>query len=130
MDIYSEIIKALSLYGEVLTEHVGDKKITVRGDEDGPNDEYIYNRDMGWLRETDVVVAEVTIPSLGVGYEIAKAEEWGKKVLCLYRETEGKRLSAMLSGSERLQKRTYRSLEDLKDIFGEFFESFVKKGRE
>jgi hypothetical protein len=32
------------------------------------DERYIYERDMGWLRECDAVVAEVTQPSLGVGY--------------------------------------------------------------
>lgn len=36
------------------------------------------------------VVAEVTQPSLGVGYEIGRAVAMGKKILCLYRPQEGK----------------------------------------
>jgi len=35
------------------------------------------------------VVAEVTIPSLGVGYEIGRAVALGKRVLCLYRARDG-----------------------------------------
>lgn len=127
--LYVEIIKALSSYGEVLTEHVGDKGITAYG-EDGPTDKYIYSRDVSWLKETDVVIAEVSTPSLGVGYEIAKAEEWRKKVLCLYRESEGKRLSAMIAGSENLEVKKYASLKDLESVFGEFFGSLIKKERE
>lgn len=126
--LYAEIIKTLSSYGEILTEHVGDKKLTVYG-EDGPTDEYIHNRDVSWLKETDVVIVEVSTPSLGVGYEIAKAEEWRKKVLCLYKESEGKRLSAMIAGSEKLEIKRYESLEDLKSVFGEFFGK-LKRERE
>jgi len=37
-----------------------------------------------------VVVAEVTQPSLGVGYEIGRAVAMNKKILCLYRPQEGK----------------------------------------
>jgi len=79
--LYEDIIKTLSTYGEVLTEHVGNQKLTASG-EDGSTDEYLYKRDMNWLKESDVVIAEVSTPSLGVGYELAKAEEWGKKILC------------------------------------------------
>jgi hypothetical protein len=118
--LYAEIIKTLSSYGKVLTEHVGDKKVTAWG-EDGPTEKYIHDRDINWLKEADVVVAEVSTASLGVGYEVAKAEEWGKKILCLYRETEGKRLSAMITGSGTLETKTYETLDDLKQIFEVFF---------
>lgn len=87
-ELYLKIIKLLRGYGEVLTEHIGDKNVSVLG-EDGLTDEHIYNRDMAWLNESDAVVAEVTTPSLGVGYEIGKVE--GKKpVLYLFREQDGK----------------------------------------
>lgn len=119
-ELYADIINTLSLYGQVLTEHIGDKKLTIFG-EDGPTDKYIYNRDMAWLKEAGAVVAEVTTPSLGVGYELAKAEEWGKKTLCLYRESEGKRLSAMISGSPNFEIKTYKSLNELKEIFKVYF---------
>ena len=36
------------------------------------SDKWIHDRDVEWLHEADVVVAEVTQPSLGVGYEIGK----------------------------------------------------------
>ena len=37
------------------------------------------------------IVAEVTQPSLGVGYEIGRAVAMDKKILCLYRPQDGKR---------------------------------------
>ena len=36
-------------------------------------------------------MAEVTQPSLGVGYEIGRAVAMDKKILCLYRPQDGKR---------------------------------------
>jgi len=94
--IYRELIEFLSGFAQVLTEHVG----TV-GEEE-LDDATIYARDMGWLRQSDVVVAEVTVPSLGVGYEIAAAERLGIPVLCLFRPGEGRKLSAMLTGDPGL----------------------------
>ena len=38
-----------------------------------------------------VLVAEVTQPSLGVGYEIGRAVDMNKRILCLYRPQPGKR---------------------------------------
>ena len=37
-----------------------------------------------------VVIAECTQPSLGVGYEIGRALEWGKKIICLFRPASQK----------------------------------------
>ena len=40
---------------------------------------------------SSAIVAEVTQPSLGVGYEIGRAFEKKKKILCLFRPDSGKR---------------------------------------
>lgn len=117
-DFYLEIIKFLRQYGTVLTEHVGDQKLSVMGDKLASQD--IYKRDMAWLQESDVLVTEVSTPSLGVGYELAKAEGH-KKILCLYREQEGRRLSAMIDGNNNFLVKHYKTLEDVKMVLQEFF---------
>lgn len=118
-DIYSGLISHLKSHGKVLTEHVGDASL----DKDGEvhlTDEQIYKRDMDWLKECDVLVAEVSTPSLGVGYEIREAEGLSKRILCLYRPQEGKKLSAMISGSE-ITVRNYSSLGEATKIIDSFF---------
>ena len=40
---------------------------------------------------------------MGVGYEIAKAEEWGKPILLLYPEEPSRKPSAMLNGNKNLE---------------------------
>ena len=74
--LYLEIIEQLRDYGEVLTEHVGNPELTGFGEID--DDQKIHDRDLAWLKQADYLVAEVTTASLGVGYEISKATEWGK----------------------------------------------------
>jgi len=120
VEMYHLLIQYLAKYGEVLTEHLGSKSITDKG-EDGPNEEYIHNRDMEWLLSADVIVAEVTETSLGVGYEIGRAIEHGKKVLCMYRPQEGKKLSAMILGCKEVDNREYKNLEDGKKVLDEYF---------
>ncbi len=117
-ELYAKIITLLSEYGKVLTEHVGDKNISIMGE--GDLTRQIHDRDMEWLIEADVIVAEVTSPSLGVGYEIAKAEELGKHILCLYRSIEGRSISAMISGSDKLVLKKYTTISDVKKIFEEY----------
>ena len=109
VEIYSGIIAHLRSRGEVLTEHVGNADLSSSGEE-GLTDTEIYRRDVGWIDESDVVVAEVSTPSLGVGYEIAMAEDLGKPVLCLFQESSDRRLSAMISGTRRSLVKTYRGI--------------------
>ena len=113
--IYASIIELLRDYGEVVTEHVGDASINLGG-ENAPDTE-IHDRDLAWLRSADVLVAEITAPSLGVGYEIGRAVEWGKRILCLFRPTDGRKLSGMISGSPGVELHRYSSVDDLRPIF-------------
>lgn len=117
--LYYEIVQHLKTHGEVFTEHVGDTELGVLGQDIG--DQKIHDRDLHWLASSDYLVAEVTTPSLGVGYEIGKATEWDKPVLCLYRPTEGRSLSAMISGSNAVTLKQYQSPTDLKEIFENYF---------
>ena len=125
---YLEIVRQLREYGEVLTEHVGDVELSAAGEDISDRD--IHDRDLGWLKSADYLVAEVTTPSLGVGYEIGKATEWGKPVLCLYRPGEGRLLSAMISGSNGVTLKEYQGLTELKEIFEQYFDpSKSSKGK-
>ena len=117
--LYQQIIEYLKTFGEVLTEHIGDPKLTDLGD-DGPTDRFIHDRDLDWLQSADVVVAEVTTVSMGVGYEIGRAVESGKKVFCLFRQDSGKNLSAMIAGCPDLKLVNYRNLDEAKTAIGEF----------
>jgi nucleoside 2-deoxyribosyltransferase len=121
-EIYLSLIEKLQTFGTVLTEHIGDQTLTDQG-------EYtrtifdIYERDMEWLREADVIVAEVTTPSLGVGYEVGQAESMKKPIVCLYRKIEGKSLSAMISGNSYITVIEYADVEDAAHKMKTFFES-------
>ena len=121
LDYYIKIINYLKNYGIVLTEHIGDATLTFFG-ENNTTDKYIHDRDMDWLLNSDVMVAEVTNPSIGVGYEIGRAIEKGKKVICLYRKKEEKRLSAMIAGSNELILENYSDVESVKKIIKTYFE--------
>ena len=77
------------------------------------------------LRQTiqaDVLIAEVSAPSLGVGYEISYALRVRNiPVLCLRHRSSGS-LSAMISGnpSELLTLETYESTGKLEEILERF----------
>ena len=122
------MITWLHSFGEVLTEHVGDPALSERGD-DGPDDRYIHDRDMAWLSACDLVVAEVSTPSLGVGYELGWATALDKPVLCLHRTISGRPLSAMIAGSPGIQTAAYSSLDEAKTIMEEFIRKTAEGSR-
>ena len=117
--LYGELVRYLGGFGRVLTSHVADPQLDVAGDE-GISEAAIYRRDMDWLDSADLVIAEVTTPSLGVGYEIAAAEARGKRILVLYRAQEGRHLSAMLAGNPALTVHCYTEVAEAKGYIGDF----------
>lgn len=118
---YHELVGFLKTIGHVPTEHVGDPALTRLGD-DGPDDRSIYDRDMRWLAACDLVVAEVTVPSLGVGFELGRAVAVGKPVLCLHRSIPGRPLSAMIAGCDRIRTRAYATLDEARAHIGAFID--------
>ena len=117
---YEEIITILKDYGNVLTEHLGsDEEIETK--DRILTDKEIHDRDLQWIADSDLVVAEVTLPSLGVGYEIGRAIEMGKPVLCLFRPGMKYTLSAMIAGSESVEINHYDNMKEVKDLMDSFF---------
>ena len=121
---YNELIRFISSKVEVLTEHVGDSSLEQTG-EQNLSDKEIYQRDLEWLESADAVIAEVTNPSLGVGYELGIAEKLGKPVLCLFDDgNHNRNLSAMISGNHKIMTFCYTSLEQAKEEIISFIHSF------
>ncbi len=117
---YGYIIGILQKHGTVLTEHVGNDEV-IQGESRELSDREIHDRDLRWILDSEILVAEVTVPSLGVGYEIGRAIEMGKPVLCLYDARSDRALSAMIAGSNKVTLKTYAQKEEIKDILEEFF---------
>jgi hypothetical protein len=111
--LYQRIVRALEadghsvLAGAVANEDVGDG-----GESLAP--QAIFERDLRWLDDAGVVVAEVSVPSNGVGYEIAYARyERRIPVIALWRPAYTKRCSAMLSGDPGIELIQYQTEVDL-----------------
>ena len=123
--LYQDIITYLRTLGNVLTEHVGDPALTEKGD-DGPDDASIFQRDMDWLNQSRVVIAEVTQPSLGVGYELGMACALKKPVLALYRPSEGRYLSAMITGCSAIKVAEYLTLDEATTAIRHFINTITE----
>lgn len=80
----------------------------------------VYERDVNWVRSCDTLIAEVSTPSHGVGYEVALALLLEKPVLCCYRA--GRRVSKMITGnsSPTLRLGAYRTVDELLALVEEF----------
>jgi nucleoside 2-deoxyribosyltransferase len=72
----------------------------------------VFARDVAWIEGCDALVAEVSTPSHGVGYEIAYALSLGKPVLCCYQQ--GRQVSKMITGNSHpnIQVYAYRTMEE------------------
>ncbi|MBO7419071.1 MAG: nucleoside 2-deoxyribosyltransferase [Bacteroidaceae bacterium] len=112
--LYRRIIDYLQQFGKVLTEHVGSTNLNLK-EQGRSKDAMIYDQDTAWLRECDVVVAECTCPSLGVGYELAFAEKLGKPCHIFYDKTKTQ-LSAMLTGNPYFHIHPYETEEEVFEI--------------
>ncbi|XP_059086447.1 2'-deoxynucleoside 5'-phosphate N-hydrolase 1-like isoform X2 [Tigriopus californicus] len=110
VDLYGRLTDKLSKFGRILTPFVADPLVTGMSGEHEENDRQIYDRDMELLDECDVVVAEVTVPSLGVGFEIGSAVAMGKRILCLYRPQPGKNLGIVFNVDVFFAHRKVRTL--------------------
>lgn len=119
IDLYQEIISLLKNHGEVLTEHVADSNLKIT--DYASEQKRIYEHDLSLIGQCDVMVAEVSTPSLGVGYEIASFE--GKPILCLVKDSVGKNLSSMISGNPNVVVGKYGDIVQAEQIIDQFVKS-------
>lgn len=112
-ELYGRMIRYMQRASTVLTEHIGNPNLNLM--EQGKRDFEIYDEDMAWLRESDMVIAECTCPSLGVGYELAYAEKIGKPCHIFYDRSKTQ-LSAMLTGNPYFSIHPYTKEEEIYTI--------------
>jgi nucleoside 2-deoxyribosyltransferase len=93
---YQEMVAGLLANGhEIPTSHLAQSEVMDKERALSPRD--VYLRDVNWIDHCDVLIAEVSVPSHGVGYEIGYALQVGKPVLCIHQQE--KRVSKMITGN-------------------------------
>ncbi len=108
---YQEIVAALVKDGhEIPTSHLVRSEVMEKERLLTPQD--VYKRDVNWIKNCDALIAEVSTPSHGVGYEIGFALNIGKPVLCI--SQKGRKVSKMISGNPdpRLSVQAYENVEE------------------
>ena len=121
---YQEIVAALTADGhEIPTSHLAQSDVMENERKLTP--QAVYERDVNWIKNCDVLIAEVSVPSHGVGYEIGFALSIGKPVLVLYQKN--RRVSKMLTGNSD-PKLSIQAYTDIKEAISQagFFLSTTK----
>lgn len=117
--VYQAIVEALLAGGhQVPTAHLAHTD--VMSQEAVVDPEEVYTRDINWINTSDALIAEVSTPSHGVGYEISHALGREIPVFCCYRED--KRVSKMLTGNTNpfLRVDHYRSSAEAVELVTDF----------
>jgi 2'-deoxynucleoside 5'-phosphate N-hydrolase len=124
--IYQYIVQRLQSQGHnVLSAHIADPQVLDREKDVPPRT--VFDRDVAWIDECDVMIAEVSTPSTGVGYEYGYAIQIGRPVLCVYRA--GLRLTKMITGNpaSNLKVAVYSNEFELDQIVDSFLKSRTRR---
>ena len=123
--VYQELVAALVQDGhQIPTAHLVESGVGAV--EAGIDPQAVYTRDVDWIRTSDVLIAEVSVPSHGVGYEIGFALGLGKPVLAVYQA--GRKVSKMISGNPdvNLQVKAYQDSADATRMIRDFLANILK----
>ena len=126
--IYQKIVQYLLENGHTVpTAHLASPDV-MKGESD-LNATEVFRRDLNWVENCDVLIAEASSPSHGVGYEIAAAVYLGKHVMCCYRK--GKKISKIISGntSENVFVFAYTSEDELIIEINRFIKSNLSRDK-
>ncbi len=124
--VYQDLTAAMLADGhEVPTAHLASP--TVLEVEAVVSPREVYERDVSWIRNADALIAEVSVPSHGVGYEIGFALSIDKRVLCLLQQ--GRKVSKMVSGNPdpNLLVCTYRDSQEAVALVRSFIASLKQR---
>lgn len=113
IETYKILIKELEKYGEVLDKQVADENTIAN--EAFQTDEEIYTDLEEKLKIADIIFAEVSIPSLGVGYELGFADKLNKKIIAIYDQNYTEKVSTMIRGNKRIELIPYKDIREITD---------------
>jgi hypothetical protein len=93
------------------------------------SDNQIYTRDIKWIEGSVLMIAEISGPSLGVGFEIAYALFQKEIPVLALASSEVEKISAMITGcnSELLTVKRYQNIEDMQNIISDYFKNWEQK---
>lgn len=112
VDTYRHIVEFLESRGHTVpNKHIGGDAIEER--EATLTPKQIHDEDKQGVEKADLVIAEVSHPSLGVGMEIGYAVMMGKPTYAIYAKEKEATMSMMIMGNDKLNRYTYADMTDL-----------------
>ncbi|MCU0342998.1 MAG: nucleoside 2-deoxyribosyltransferase [Ignavibacterium sp.] len=117
-DNYSEIVRIVESMGHTaLSEKSSKFSSTIL-----LSDKQIYTRDVKWIDGSKIMIAEVSGPSIGVGFEISYALFVKKMPVLAVFHNEAGQISSMITGCTNplLEIKKYSNVDDLTSIVKKF----------
>ena len=118
VEFYNELINYIKKYGTVLNEFVGEKIVKIDNLD-------IYNRDTNNLKNADILIADVSVVSTGVGFELGYADLLDINSLIIYDENYPLP-SGLILGNPKFKISSYKTIEDAKLIVDDFCKKMTK----
>jgi 2'-deoxynucleoside 5'-phosphate N-hydrolase len=112
---------------EVLTTHLLSDDVNEA--ESKLTEDDVYRRDLEWLSACDVLVAEASGSSYGVGFEVGyvlgRARDTGQRVVLVYDAARRPAISRLITGNcdEACTTFGYNSIDDLSAFIDQHFKS-------
>lgn len=113
IETYKTLINNLKRYGEILNDNIANENTIA--DEEFQKDEDIFDDLVAKMHTADIVFSEVSIPSLGVGYELGLADSLNKKIIAIYDKEYIDKVSTMIRGNKRIKLIPYHNLNEIID---------------
>jgi 2'-deoxynucleoside 5'-phosphate N-hydrolase len=110
---------------EVLTTHLLSDDVEAA--ESRQSEQQVFRRDIAWLTSCDVLIAEASGSSYGVGFEVGyvlgRASVSGQRVVLLYDAARRDKVSRLITGNEDAACTTfaYSSVDELTDFIDQRF---------
>ena len=120
LETYKKLIGELEKYAEVINKNVADDDVLEK--EALQKDEDIFKDLKNKMKSADLIFAEVSIPSLGVGYELGFADMNGKRIIGMYDKTITQKVSTMIRGNERITLIPYENINEILENLEEILE--------
>lgn len=117
---FEYIVRELKKYGTVFSQHVASDEISQYGETNISSSE-ILMREIKGIMESDVIVADVSTPSLWVGYLLHLASSQSKKIIALYQWESTLKLSSIIKADTNIKVYTYKGVSDIEEICREVF---------
>jgi nucleoside 2-deoxyribosyltransferase len=119
---YIEIVKHVTALGHTALSEMNEQfRSTIP-----LTDSQIFKRNIKWMEKSDIIIAEASSSSTGVGFEIAYVLYNLKKHVLVLNKEGAKTISAMINGcdSELMDVKHYSDSEDIKKIISIYINEF------